>query len=82
MIDMNYVATETGQILSMLDSDEFPESCNYLASLLEDDEISASPFEIAGTLIHLDAPDDLPDCLIDLIRNCMSWRSLRATLRR
>ena len=67
MIDMNYVATETGQILSMLDSDEFPESYNYLASLLEDDEISASPFEIAGTLIHLDAPDNLPDCLIDFV---------------
>ena len=55
---------EIDNILAMLDSEQFPNTYNYLSSL---DEDADDAYEIASTLINLDEPEDFPTFMIDFI---------------
>lgn len=67
MIDKIYVMNEAQSIFSVLNAEEFPETHEYLADILSEEDLEETPYEIACALIDCDKPAELPDFLIDFI---------------
>jgi len=68
MENKNDILSETQNVLTIINRDEYPETAEYLGLLLKETAAEESePYEIANTILQMDIPKRFPDYVINLI---------------